>query len=792
MSGENGAFASPPLEEVIVTARKQPEPLALVPLKIDVVTDDGEELGMPSLQALISKVPGLYFESGWGGAFSAPTLRGQQASPAGDLNVGVFVDGVYQANSTAVDAAPIDVERIEVVRGPQSALFGHSTFAGAIHFVSRAPTASPESGYTLEAGSAGYGGAKGYVSGPLHGGKLLGRLAVGVRTLDGTQRNATGGEALGGAERRSLSLQLTTAPRDDGFAASVSARASEAAFGQPAVASLTYSDYNCGAVEPASGAWSYYCGKVPLARRFESSAGIPDSDHSVSQLAATLTWPIGSGTLTSMTSYYRGETDVYRDFDASSVGQAFGVCTVGVSCSALQPWPIDRLTSVNEVRRSRDTVTEWSQELRWSVSSDRLSWSIAGAVWKTEDRDEGLLGAERGSLTVIERLTAILPLTPTVVGPQSLVNAALVADPNAQQAIQSLDLEQRRTVALYGTLDVALGARLRGRVEARVTNERRALDNRIANFAAGFGTAIAPVEFRDVTPRASLQYAASPRWNAYLSAAKGSQSGGINAIPGLLASEQAYAPEFNWTYELAASYRPQGGASGLDVTAYRIDWTDAQLLGFGQTPNVSNLITLNTAGIDTRGVELSWYVQPTPALRTELDVSWVDPEFSAGSDDPGSRRFCGLSGGNTTSTFCVVGPSRDGTPVLVPYIDGNVPARVPRRSWHAALEIVPRATSERLVVRLEANGQDDVFDRSINGARFGGRVLFDARVSYAVGAWQIAVWGRNLGDENYVRALSSRGQVYFPTSPRPLDALYGEGRRFGLSASYSAPRNSAR
>ncbi|HSG65684.1 MAG TPA: hypothetical protein VLD39_11820, partial [Gammaproteobacteria bacterium] len=277
-------------------------------------------------------------------------------------------------------------------------------------------------------------------------------------------------------------------------------------------------------------------------------------------------------------------------------------------------------------------------------------------------------------------------------------------------------------------------------------------------------------------------------WSAYASAAKGSQSGGINPIPGLLPAEQSYEPEFNWTYELAAGYRPLGGTFGFDATVYRINWTDAQILGFGQTPNVSNLITLNTAGIVTEGFELSWHARPSQVLQTEVDLAWTNPQFRSGSDDPGSRRFCGLSGGNATSTFCVVGPSRSDTPVLVPYIDGNVPARVPRRTWHAAITFTPRATSGRLRLRLDASGQDDVFDRAINGARFGRRMLLDAQLSYDFGDWTVALWGRNLDDESYVRALASRGQIYFPTSPRPLDALFGEGRRFGLSLIYGSSR----
>src|SRR5690606_35378561 len=97
----------------------------------------------------------------------------------------------------------------------------------------------------------------------------------------------------------------------------------------------------------------------------------------------------------------------------------------------------------------------------------------------------------------------------------------------------SLDLEDRRTLALFGTLEHRFTGKFVGRIEARLTRERRKLDNRRSNFDEGFGTAIPATTFYDLTPRLSLQYSLSAVWSAYATAARGSQSGGINPIPGL-------------------------------------------------------------------------------------------------------------------------------------------------------------------------------------------------------------------------------------------------------------------
>ena len=135
-------------------------------------------------------VPGLYVEPMWGGTNAAPTLRGQSHPGPGGNTVGVFVDGVLQANVSGDDAAMFDLERIEVVKGPQSALYGDSTFAGAINFVTRRPTAELQSEANLSAGSDAYRAFVASVSGPLGPPGLLGRASFADREFGGTGVNS--------------------------------------------------------------------------------------------------------------------------------------------------------------------------------------------------------------------------------------------------------------------------------------------------------------------------------------------------------------------------------------------------------------------------------------------------------------------------------------------------------------------------------------------------------------------------------------------------------------------------
>jgi len=153
---------------IVVTARRADERAIDVPLNIAVIPAGSMGTGaVADLQSLAARVPGLAFEAIWGGANSFPIMRGQnQPSVAGD-SVGMFVDGVYQANRDAIDVEPLDLQRIEVVFGPQSALFGHSSFAGLINYVPAPPAESWMAQGSLDAGSNGLLGARAAVSGPL-------------------------------------------------------------------------------------------------------------------------------------------------------------------------------------------------------------------------------------------------------------------------------------------------------------------------------------------------------------------------------------------------------------------------------------------------------------------------------------------------------------------------------------------------------------------------------------------------------------------------------------------------
>lgn len=204
------------LEEVIVTAQRREEKLKDVPIAITAVTANQlEEAGISSSVALTTITPGLNFLSQ--GAYAQPTIRGIGTAITGagaDANVAIYVDGVYQPSQASNAFEFNNVERIEVLKGPQGTLFGRNATGGAINITTKTPKFAPEGEISVGYGSFNAVSVDGYVTGPLAS-NLAADLALMYKEDDGYTRNIlydkqTGKVTAFGA-RMKLLLQATEA-----------------------------------------------------------------------------------------------------------------------------------------------------------------------------------------------------------------------------------------------------------------------------------------------------------------------------------------------------------------------------------------------------------------------------------------------------------------------------------------------------------------------------------------------------------------------------------------------------
>jgi iron complex outermembrane receptor protein len=200
------------VEEIVVTAQKRSENIQAVPISITAFTQQRlEARGFSGVKDLNGLAPGLQIKGADAGANPKIFVRGigvNDVNPSSPSSVGVYADGVYIGSPIAQSGQFYDLERIEVLRGPQGTLYGRNTTGGAINIIGKRPTFTARGDASLEAGSYGYVRVEGGVGGPLVDEKLAFRLAaLGVRS-DGSTYNRVTGDDVNKQDRVSVRLSV--------------------------------------------------------------------------------------------------------------------------------------------------------------------------------------------------------------------------------------------------------------------------------------------------------------------------------------------------------------------------------------------------------------------------------------------------------------------------------------------------------------------------------------------------------------------------------------------------------
>ena len=205
------------LDDVIVSARHRDEPVQTVPIAISVVSgEEMETAGIHRIEDLQEHVPSLLV-SVPNARYTSYGIRGLGSSSFNDGidgSVGVFLDGVYLGRQGMSLSDLVDIESVEVLKGPQGTLYGKNTTAGTINVHSRVPTFEPEGGAEVSFGENALRQYRGTVSGPLVDGVLAGRLTGYDAKRDGVIDNLYDGSELRDQNRQGLRGQLLWTPND--------------------------------------------------------------------------------------------------------------------------------------------------------------------------------------------------------------------------------------------------------------------------------------------------------------------------------------------------------------------------------------------------------------------------------------------------------------------------------------------------------------------------------------------------------------------------------------------------
>jgi iron complex outermembrane receptor protein len=185
--------ASLQMEEVIVSARKRDESLQEIPLSVTPFTmEQMERRAFTGVEDIAASTPGFSYEGfSTSGTNGNAVIRGlaQQFTTARIQNVAFFIDGIYMQRQSMLNMGLIDMQRVEVVKGPQNALYGRNAFAGALNYVTSRPTVEPGGYISQTVGSHDRYDLRASYTGPIFSERLLGKFSYGYTTYDGHHRN---------------------------------------------------------------------------------------------------------------------------------------------------------------------------------------------------------------------------------------------------------------------------------------------------------------------------------------------------------------------------------------------------------------------------------------------------------------------------------------------------------------------------------------------------------------------------------------------------------------------------
>jgi iron complex outermembrane receptor protein len=556
------------LSDVVVTARRRQETLQEIPASVTAISSETiERGGVRNIEDVARLTPGLTFVS-LGSNFALPVIRGLSTN-VGESNVGFFIDGVYQGSRSGMDRQLSDVERIEVIKGPQVALYGRNAFGGAINVITRSPTNDPSFRAAVTAGEYGRMEGSAVFSGPLVEDRLFGRIGVAHIQRDGFYTNTLTGGDLDHNQSTTLSGALLWQATDK---VSFDLRASweDTETGD----NPGYFTLNNNPVLFA-GRSQILLGEVPS--KTSGFAVTPGGfERESSLISLTGKWDV-SDTLqaSSITSYSQLESHQRTDNDYGPADLSF---------------------------QTQDTdLNAFSQEFRLDYTGQALDWLVglyySDQEQKSVDLDLVTTAALEGALPASLRSTLLR------------------------------NTETSEVLALFGSVSWRFAPAWSVDVAGRYFREEKGLDpfqsNPYTNVVLSPNPALSLTE-EHFTPSLALSWEATDDLRFYGSVARGVKTGGFNALANVTAPERYYDAETSWNYELGMKASLLDRRMLVNAAVFQIKWDDQIVRALG---SLGATLNANAGKTTSEGFELEVVARPAQGLNLTAGYTYTDATF---------------------------------------------------------------------------------------------------------------------------------------------------------------------
>lgn len=748
---------------IVVTARKREENLQNVPLSITAISAETiKEQGVADLRDIINLTPGLTLSEFGAGTLNVPVIRGMTNLTGGafaESNVAVFYNGVYLQNNNLVDATFLDIERIEVIKGPVSALYGRNAYAGVINYVTKRPSDSFEGNASVVGGTRGRRSVEASVSGPLGGPALKASLAGRYEGSNGSWKDPATGVPFGGFERYAVQGSVEAKPTED-FSLLGTLFYSNDVFDQPA---RVLTSGNCGA---AAGAFqTSICGKIPdfssttVVRSAKPKFGIFGNDRDMLLGTFEAKLDLGNLELKSLSAFTDTSYFQRRDQDGTGVGYAFPLAGLPAGTANLSTYSIGS---------SKDK--SFSQELRATLEvGDQITIALGGFYNKYK--------ANQAFTLAVDPTNIPAGRTATVAFPIGFLDPATGAPAFSQRThLEDKERSGFGMIAFKVTPELTISAEARRSKQTKLQNQSSSfltsafVDPDGANGISG--------SWSFWSYRFSADYQVTPDTLIYASVAQGNKAGGFNVGTPSPADLQ-YDPEMNRTYETGLKTKLFNGAAVFDISAFYADLNSLQLQFIAA--NGLTAVVKNAGSAKSYGFEASLSGKVADGVRMGVGLAYANPTFKAGSIlNSGAARVQCLN--IPTCAARVV--ALPGSAILGVNLAG---LSLPRQSdWQVNLLIdVRKPLTEKLDWTFRGNykleSKQYATTPPVNNGWIGSRNTVNLRAGVATDALSIELFVENaLNDKTPFNYGSGLNPTNFQA---PLAIVYGDKRTFGVEAS---------
>lgn len=620
----NSENRSAKLDRITVTARRQEETLQDAPVAVSAFgTEDIANQGLNNIDDLARFAPGLSFSQTFGRSGDRPVMRGQSNVLAGvqfgvESGTAYFIDGIYfNGDIQSIDFNSL--ERVEVIRGPQSALYGRNSYAGAINFITRDPSNELSGNARVAIARHDEREFVGSISGPIVEDSLYFRLGARYFEYGGEHVNTLTGKKMGSEETRGLNGALVW-DADNNFRARLSFSYKEDNDGPLALFLHPSTFNNCapgfrsanfrrpffppirgGGPIVSSNNFQYFCGAIEAypelvqANTDALSDGTPDGtafDGIFSEELFTglnLNWTLANDwTLTSQTGW-RDETRRFgSDSDFTDAFVVFIPPGVPVPPGAA---PLFMNTTATD-------ITEWSQEFRIASPTDRSLRYLAGVFIYDYEKEQRTL---------------------------------TFASPKTGNPFGNIDDISNR--AIFGLVSYDINDQLTFTGEIRYQKEEKARTD--LNRQTGATIFSGKENFAATTPRLTLDYQVNDNNMAYLTYARGAKPGGLNGSVGVPIGFPTYAQETSDNLEFGLKSVAMDGRLVVNTALFMIDAKDVQLTTALPSSDGSAItsVATNQGSAETIGLEVEVRALLNDGLTLIGSYALADSEFTEGCDD---------------------------------------------------------------------------------------------------------------------------------------------------------------